>query len=151
MDSLQEHHGDLDSSASGDLLKPEHSAKPAPEQQTKKDTLTMLPVELQNMSIKSLDVFDKLNLKFVNKYFHAFIPPYTHADYLEAEKLKGAKGKFYACRICCRFRPRVKFADKARVQKKAVSHLSPESFLRRKVNQVLQSDSDKYQSYPSDH
>ncbi|KAL8797030.1 MAG: hypothetical protein Q9195_000801 [Heterodermia aff. obscurata] len=70
------------------------------------------------MTIKSLNILDKLNLKFVNKYFHAFIPPYSHADYLKAENLEGAKGKFYACHICCRLRPRGKFADNARIQTK---------------------------------
>ena len=124
MESIQDHHGGLESNASEENLKSEHSAQPGSNQQTGKDPLTMLPVELQNMSFKSLNVLDKLNLKFVNKYFHAFIPQYSHADYLKAEKLEGAIGKFYACFICCRFRPRSKFADNSRIQTKGVSHLS---------------------------
>lgn len=125
MGSIQIHYGGMEPKTSEE---PEHSVKPVLDQPAGKDPLTTLPVELQNISFKSLNVLDKLNLKFVNKYFHVFIPQYSHADYLQAEKVEGAKGKFYACCICCRFRPRAKFADNARIQTKGVSHLSVRSF-----------------------
>ena len=133
MDSIQGHPGGLESNTPEDHLMQEHSGQSAPDQQTGKDPLTRLPVELQNMSFQSLNVFDKLNLKFVNKYFHAFIPPYSLADYLKVEKLPGAKGKFYFCGVCSRLRPREKFADNSRIQGKAVSHLSACCFSRPQV------------------
>ena len=119
MDLIQEHHENFELAE-----KPECSVEPAINQQTAKDPLTSLPVELQNISFKSLGVLEKLSLKFVNKYFYAFVPAFNHADYLKMETLEGARGKFYACHICCRFRPRAKFADNARIQGKGVSHLS---------------------------
>ena len=127
MDSIQKHPGALESNVSDQL---ESSVKQALPQTTGKDTLTTLPVELQTISFKSLNVLDKLNLKFVNKYFYALIPQYSHADYLQVEQYTGAKGRFYACCICCRFRPRAKFSDNARIQTKGVSHLSVRSFAR---------------------
>ena len=125
MDLIQERHENLESAE-----KPECSVEPALDQQRAKDPLTNLPVELQNISFKSLGVLDKLSLKFVNRYFYAFIPQYNHADYLRMETLGRAKGKFYACHICCRFRPRAKFADNARIKSKGVSHLSVRYFSR---------------------
>lgn len=88
-----------------------------------RDYLTSLPVELKAFVFKDLNLLDKLSLRFTNKYFSNYIPAYTHADYLQAEQIEPAKGTFFACYICCRLRPRGKFADNARVQGKGVSHL----------------------------
>lgn len=102
--------------------------KPAPTKSRElngggRDYLTNLPVELKELVFKDLNLFDKLNLKYSNKFFITYIPDFIHEDYLEAETLSPAKGHFYACSTCCRLRPRVKFADNARVKEKGVSLL----------------------------
>lgn len=88
-----------------------------------RDYLTSLPVELKELVFEELNLLDKLNLRYSNKFFMTYIPGFTHDDYLEAETLAPAKGHFYACNTCCRLRPRVKFADNARVKEKGVSLL----------------------------
>ena len=88
-----------------------------------RDYLTNIPVELKELVFQDLNLFDKLNLKYTNKFFMTYIPDFVHGDYLEAETLPPAKGHLYACNACYRLRPRVKFADNARVKEKGVSLL----------------------------
>lgn len=88
-----------------------------------RDYLTDLPVELKELVFKDLNLFDKFNLKYSNKFFMTYISDFSYVDYLQAETLSPAKGHFYACNTCCRLRPRVKFADNARVKEKGVSLL----------------------------
>ena len=98
------------------------SNSPAQVREPPQDRLSNLPAEIKDLVLKDLDLLDKLDLRHTNRYFSEYIPAYTHADYLEAEKLERAVArKFYTCCMCCRLRPKAKFADKSRMNGKGVS------------------------------
>ena len=115
-----------------DMQSSETSSPPASFRRPAQDGLSNLPAELKELIFRHLNILDKLDLRLTNYYFFNYIPAYTHADYLKAEQLKPAIDRgFYTCCMCCRFRPRVYFADNARMNGKGVSlsTFSPSSVL----------------------
>ena len=83
-----------------------------------------LPTEihLEITRAPSLSALDRLNLKCTNHHFYDLIPPLSHSDLLEAEKLihrqlvpqsgsSYARPTTFACKDCLRLLPRNKFSD----------------------------------------
>ncbi|OBT61886.1 hypothetical protein VE03_08729 [Pseudogymnoascus sp. 23342-1-I1] len=78
-------------------------------------SLITLPAEIHAAILTHLRFFDLHTLRFTNRYFHALIPPPTHADLLSAETLESG---LLACVGCTRLRPIANFSPNMFIKKK---------------------------------
>jgi hypothetical protein len=74
--------------------------------------LLRLPVELHLSIIDKLELHNRVNLAFTNRYFRSIVKPPSHSDYLGAEAGDWAKNRgLFACSDCACFRRFEEFAD----------------------------------------
>ncbi|KFY49112.1 hypothetical protein V495_00760 [Pseudogymnoascus sp. VKM F-4514 (FW-929)] len=78
-------------------------------------SLLTLPTEIHAAILTHLQFFDLHALRLTNRYFHALLPPPTHAELLSAETLETG---FLACVGCTRLRPVATFSSKMFIKKK---------------------------------
>ncbi|OBT61335.1 hypothetical protein VE03_09536 [Pseudogymnoascus sp. 23342-1-I1] len=78
-------------------------------------SLLTLPTEIHAAILTHLQFFDLHALRWTNRYFHALLPPPTHAELLSAETLETG---FLACVGCTRLRPVATFSSKMFIKKK---------------------------------
>jgi hypothetical protein len=97
---------------------------------TKTAPLLRLPVELHKDIADLIShnwPLSLLNLRRANRYFHALIPPPTHATLLLFEQERWARARpLYACRYCVRLRPKRHFADAMLKGRTGVNGKEPE-------------------------
>ncbi|KAL2854075.1 hypothetical protein BJX68DRAFT_38831 [Aspergillus pseudodeflectus] len=75
--------------------------------------LLTLPPELHLLILTHLPFPSKTHLSLTCTYFHALIPPMTHAELLAAESTEFAISRdLYACRYCLRLRHSSEFGDR---------------------------------------
>lgn len=76
-------------------------------------SLLDLPTEMDLLILQHLSFFDLHSLRLTNHYFHALIPPPTHAELLDNEQSPFAcKNGLSACVGWTRLRPKASFSPK---------------------------------------